>query len=276
MIRLVQIQTNISNEKSMRHAQTFWVSGGSKGIGRALVEKLLANGKTVAFSARGEDEMHDLIRAQPAERQHKAIPVVMDVATNKAVTEAYQQVKDKLGVPDCIIANAGTHKGMRADDINFADCNRIINVNLLGSIRMITEVLPDMLERGSGHIVGVASLSGYRGLPTAACYGASKAGLQNFLQSLRFDVQHRGLHVTEVNPGFVDTPLTRQNSFDMPDLISTDKAAEYIYNGVQSRAYEVHFPPKFSWQLKLLGLLPYPLYHRIMKAITRPDKETEL
>jgi short-subunit dehydrogenase len=125
-------------------------------------------------------------------------------------------------------------------------------------------VLPQMVARGSGHIAAVASLAGYRALPAAVEYGASKAAVIHLLDGLRFDLEPKGVQVTVINPGFVRTPLTDKNRFTMPFLIEADDAAERIVRGLERGKTEIHFPAPMSWTLKLMRLLPYPLYARLI------------
>ena len=246
----------------MDHAHTIWLTGATSGIGQALAKKLLKEGKRIALTGRSKEKLEKLIVQLGAEKD-MLLSVPADVSRSDEVEAGYV-----WGVPDMVIANAGTHINMPASQISLGNCLRLFQINLIGAVSTLLVGLPDMLDRGSGHLVGVGSLSSYRGLPLAAAYGASKAGLNNFLQSLRFDVETYGISVTAINPGFVKTPLTDRNDYPMPLIIEADRAAEYIFHGLSRRSMEIHFPPAFSWSCKLLRILPYPLYHWLVRQIT--------
>ncbi|SIN74754.1 SDR family NAD(P)-dependent oxidoreductase [Halodesulfovibrio marinisediminis] len=250
----------------MQHVQTIWLTGATSGIGEALVTKFIAEGKRVALTARNAQKLSEMISQFNAEG--KLMYVAADVRNEDALRGAYELVREKWGVPDLVMANAGTHINMPASQISIEACRQLFEINLYGAVNTLLVALPDMLERGSGHLVGVGSLSSYRGLPWAAAYGATKAGLNNFLQSLRFDVEPYGLTVTAVNPGFVKTQLTDLNPFPMPLIISSERAAEYIWDGLSRKKMEIHFPPLFSWACKAMRVLPYPLYHMLIRRIT--------
>lgn len=251
----------------MDHVQTIWLTGATSGIGRALALKFTNEGKNVVLTGRNKDKLESLEK-ESSTHSGKVLCVPCDVSKDEEIKSAYAQIKKEWGVPDMVIANAGTHINMPASEISISKCRHLFEINLAGAISTLLVGLPDMLERGSGHLVGVGSLSSYRGLPLAAAYGASKAGLNNFLQSLRFDVETYGLSVTAINPGFVKTPLTDLNDYPMPMIIDADSAAQFIWNGLSKRKMEIHFPPAFSWSCKLLRVLPYPLYHWLVRRIT--------
>ena len=259
----------------MAYFSTAWITGASTGIGRAVTQRLLADGTRIGMTARSPEKLQAFQDTLPQIHRDKVLILPADVANYQELSAAYTTLQQTWGVPDLVLANAGTHINMPAREITWEKCRTIVEVNLLGSIATITLVLPDMLARGSGHIAGVGSLSSYRGLPWAAAYGASKSGLNNFLQSLRFDVETHGITVTAINPGFVKTPLTAKNPFPMPMTISEDRAAAYICSGLYKKKREVHFPPLFSWFFNLLRILPYPLYHLAVSRMTGSHKRRE-
>ena len=143
-----------------------------------------------------------------------------------------------------------------------------MRLNYFGVLYGMEAVLPGMLARGRGHIAGMASLAGYRAVPTAAAYGASKAALIHALESLRFDLDPKGIRVTVINPGFVRTPLTERNRFRMPFLMDVERAAAIIVSGLERDRKEIHFPRVFSTILKLARVLPFPVYERLIKRAT--------
>lgn len=251
----------------MKHVDTIWLTGATSGIGEALAARFLAGGKRVAVTARKVGALERLGEKLGADDSN-FLPVAADLTKDGDVSNAYAWIVGNWGVPDMVIANAGTHINMPAGELDMDKCRTLFEINLHGAVATLLAPLPDMLERGGGHLVGVGSLSSYRGLPLAAAYGATKAGLNNFLQSLRFDVETYGIAVSAINPGFVKTPLTARNSYPMPLIISAERAAEYIWKGLSKRKMEIHFPPLFSWSCKLLRILPYPVYHALVRRIT--------
>ena len=163
---------------------------------------------------------------------------------------------------------AGTHREIRAWELNEADANALLATNLNAPIAAVAAVLPGLLAQGHGAIGLVASVAGYGGLPKALIYGASKAALINFTETLYLDLQPKGLGVYLINPGFVATPLTAKNYFEMPHLISAAEAAREIVGGLERGDFEIHFPRAFSRQLKLLRLLPYRWYFAAVRRAT--------
>lgn len=244
-----------------------WVTGASSGIGAALVPVLAGRGARVAVSAR-RGELLESLAGEWRRAGADILVAPVDVTNREAVIETVHRIEEAWGGIDVAVLNAGSHKprsGPGFDTGQFVDATTL---NYFGVLYGIEAVLPGMLRRGRGHIAGVASLSGYRGLPTAAAYGASKAALIHALESIRFDLEPRGITVTIVNPGFVRTPLTDKNRFHMPFLMEVDRAAAIIVAGLERGKKEIHFPRVFSSMLKLARVLPYPLYERIIRRAT--------
>lgn len=236
-----------------------WLVGASTGIGAALAHDLAARGAHLILSARGAERLAALV----ADLQG-ASALVLDVSDASAIPAAAQEAERLLGGLDVIVFNAGTYEPLRAWELSPEAIRRTLNVNLLGVMDGVAAVLPGLLAAGQGHLVIVASVAGYRGLPKAAVYGPSKAALINFAESLYLDLAPLGIGVSLVNPGFVATPLTAQNDFRMPALITADEAARQIVAGLARGAFEIHFPKRFSCFLKLLRLLPARLYFKLV------------
>ena len=161
---------------------------------------------------------------------------------------------------------------MRATDFDLGEALRHVEVNQIGALHLVAAVLPHLLRRGRGHLSLVASVAGYRGLPRALAYGPTKAALINLAEALYLDLAPRGIGVSLINPGFVETPLTAQNGFAMPALISPDQAARAILRGWARGRFEIHFPRRFTWWMKLLRLLPDALYLRAVPRIIAGDE----
>jgi short-subunit dehydrogenase len=245
-----------------------WLTGASSGIGAALVPVLAARGARVAVSARRAELLEQLAEGwRTAGADILVVP--LDVTDRAAVLDGAARIERAWGGIDLAIFNAGTHTPPSGTGFDTNQFVTVTTLNYFGALYGIEAVLPGMLARGRGHIAGIASLAGYRALPAAAAYGASKAALIFALESLRFELEPRGIGVTVVNPGFVRTPLTDRNRFSMPFLMEVDAAAAQIVGDLERGKRESHFPKVFSWSLKLLRVLPYPVYERIIRRATR-------
>jgi len=173
------------------------------------------------------------------------------------------------GPLDCVVYCAGHYKAMRADAMDVADMRRHMEVNYLGALLVLDAVLPALLARGRGHICLVGSVAGYRGLPNSLAYGPTKAALINLAETLYLDLHPRGLGVSIVNPGFVETPLTAGNAFPMPALITPEQAVDAMLQGWASGEFELHFPKRFTRWMKALRLLPYRPFFALVSRVTR-------
>ena len=240
-----------------------WVVGASTGIGAAAAKLLLARGARVAVSARSADKLTGLI----AGHAH-ALALPLDVTDAGAQRAAHAQIAQAWGGLDLAILCAGTYSPLRADQFDLAVINHHFAVNFTGVLHGIDAVLPGMLAAAQGHIAVVASVAGYRGLPNALAYGPSKAALINLAETLYLDLHEKGLGVSVINPGFVETPLTAQNTFAMPALMSAEEAAREIVKGLERGEFETHFPKRFTRTLKALGLLPDAAYFKAIKKGT--------
>jgi NAD(P)-dependent dehydrogenase (short-subunit alcohol dehydrogenase family) len=242
--------------------QRVWVIGASTGIGASVARDLINAGARVALSARSRDRLEAIAGGTDA------IVAPLDVTDRASVLAAASKVLDALGALDLVIVLAGTHSPMRADQFDRAEADRLLAVNLAGPLNCLEAVLPTLLKQGRGGIALVASVAGYRGLPQALIYGPSKAALIHLAEVLYLDLRPRGIGVYLVNPGFVDTPLTRRNEFEMPALMTADKAARCTLDGIAAGRFEIHYPRRFTLWLKLLRLLPYPIYFWVVRRFT--------
>ena len=240
-----------------------WVIGASTGIGAATAEALLAAGARVALSARSADKLVSVAHGHPRARIE-----ALDFTRTDEIKAAWERILQAWGGCDLVLVVAGTHKEMRAWELTAADADALLAVNLHGPIATVATVVPALLAQGNGAIAIVSSVAGYRGLPKALIYGASKAALINFTEALYFDLHPQGLGVYLINPGFVATPLTAGNDFTMPHLITAEAAALEILRGLERGDFEIHFPRAFTRQLKLLQLLPYRLYFAAVRKAT--------
>jgi short-subunit dehydrogenase len=248
----------------MMNGKNIWLIGASEGIGTGLASLLADAGACLALSARNEQKLTSVLGSL-SKGNH--VNLSLDVTDLSSIKLAWEKLITLWPKIDMIIYNAGAYEPMDAQHFNLDLFEEIVNVNFRGASRILSFVLPYFLKQNRGHIVLVGSISGYRGLPASMGYGASKAALIHLAESLKADLMLTPLKVQVVNPGFVETRLTAKNTFAMPAIISPEKAADYIYKGLHSDHFEIHFPKRFSRFLKFLSVLPDPIYFWLMKRV---------
>lgn len=240
-----------------------WIVGASSGIGAALADALAARGACVAVSARSAAPLEAIAARAPG--QVRVLP--FDVNDTTAWTEATAILAHEWKGIDHFIFCAAAYKPVRAWELSPALVQEMVGTNLTAAMNGVATVLPPMLARGDGAISLIASVAGYTGLPKSLVYGPTKAALINFCESLYLDVHPRGLAVHVINPGFVATPLTAQNDFHMPALLTPEQAALEIIQGLEEGRFEIHFPRRFTAWLRLLRRLPYRLRFRLLGKV---------
>lgn len=240
-----------------------WITGASSGIGRALALLMQADGWTVVASARRADVLADLGGADGP----PIVPLPLDVTDAAAVAQAVRRIRTEVGPIDTAVLSAGTYVPMRAREFSARVVHDTLTLNTMGVAHCLESLLPGMLERGSGRIVAVASLAGYRGMPTSAAYGASKAAVIHMLEALQPELAGTGVVLQVANPGFVRTPLTDRNTFPMPFRMEVEDAVAALYAGMQTARFEIVFPRSFALLLKVARLLPIGLYLRLMRRM---------
>jgi NAD(P)-dependent dehydrogenase (short-subunit alcohol dehydrogenase family) len=250
--------------------QRAWLVGASSGIGQATAEALLAQGARVVVSARNTQALQDFVASHPATDAHglalvEAVP--LDVTDAVSVTAAACTVLAS-GPLDLVVYCAGHYRAQRATAFDLTEMLRHEQVNYTGALHVLQAVLPHFLQRHAGHLSLVSSVAGFRGLPQGLAYGPTKAALINLAETLYLDLRPEGIGVSVINPGFVETPLTAQNPFTMPALITPAQAAQEILQGWARGSFDIHFPKRFTRWLKLLRLLPYRLYFAAVRRFT--------
>ncbi len=235
--------------------KTVWITGASTGIGREAARQLASAGCRVAVSARSAEKLQGL---EAESERIVAFPV--DVTDEQAAAEVVERIESQLGPIDLAILGAGMYQPVELDALDPAPFALTIHVNYLGVINCLAALLPRMRKRRGGHLSWIASVAGYRGLPKAAAYGPSKAALINLAESLKPALARENIHVSVVNPGFVETPMTAVNDFKMPFVMPPDEAARRMIKGLQTGRFEVAFPSRFVIILKALRILPYRVY----------------
>ncbi|WP_340539322.1 SDR family NAD(P)-dependent oxidoreductase [Nocardioides sp. GXZ039] len=240
----------------------FWLIGASSGIGAALARVLVERGAHVAISARDADAL-----AEVAGTTMSAVP--LDATDRDAVEAAAAQVRDALGGIDAMVWCAGLWKQFDAATWDADVFEQHVEVNLLGLNNVLAVVVPPMVRVGSGQIVTVASVAGFRGLAGSEAYGATKAAQINLMEALRAAVSRRGVVVTTVAPGFVRTPMTASNRFKMPFMVEPEEAARAIADGLERGRTEIVFPWQMAVLMKLARILPTPVWTAISKRMAR-------
>ena len=240
----------------------FWLVGASAGIGRELALRLAREGAAVAASARDGAALARLVDemapVQTARGGHAAVP--FDVTDSAGAMRAF----DSAGAVDGVIYCAGAYEPMSARRPDLGALETVVDVNLTGALRVLAACVPAFCRRRSGRILLIGSLAGYRGLPGAWGYGATKAALIHLAENLRSDLRGSGVGVQVCNPGFVATRLTDKNGFAMPFIMTPEAAADRIVRGMARKRFEIAFPFVMAAAFKFLSALPGPLYFALL------------
>lgn len=244
-----------------------WITGASTGIGRDLAIKLAAGGAHVTISARSADALAALAAKHPRIR---AAP--LDVTDPSATARVVDDIEASQGPLDLVILNAGVWQPMGASRFDAGKSAQSMAVNYLGIANALERVIPLMSARGRGHIAMTASVAGYRGLPQASAYAPSKAAVISLAETLKPDLARKGVTVSVVNPGFVETPMTEVNQFPMPFLMPSDKAADAIIAGLEKRKFDIAFPWQMAALMKFARVLPYPAFFWFARTFLMPKK----
>lgn len=239
-----------------------WLVGASTGIGLACAQALRAAGAEVMVSARQPQGVLDWAAQDDGVQWH---PLDVTVPADVQAT-ASRILAD--GPIDLLVYAAGYYRAQRATALDLPDLLQHDRVNYQGALLVLNAVLPDMLAHQRGHISVLSSVAGWRGLPNGLAYGPTKAALTHLAETLYMDLQDQGIGVSVINPGFVATPLTAQNQFTMPALISPEQAAQDMLRGWARGQFDIHFPRRFTAWLKLFRLLPYRVYFPLVRKFT--------
>lgn len=239
-----------------------WITGASTGIGREIALSLAASGAKVACSARSIDKLREL---EAASSNIKAYPLdVADLAATRATADA---ITRDLGPIDLAILNAGVWHPMDASSYDAVAITDAMAINFNGVTNALAPLIPAMIARRSGHIAIMASVAGYRGLPVAIAYAPTKAALISLAESLYPDLADDNVKMTVINPGFVETRMTKVNDFPMPFIIGVEQAADICIRRLMKAPFEIIFP----WQMKLMAkvsrILPYWAYFGMINSL---------
>ena len=233
----------------------YWIVGASAGLGREVARLVSQMGAEVILSARNEDELNALASELPG----KSLVVPMDIASDESVAKAAEAAGDVDGM----VFLAGVYWSFGSANWDAENTVRMLDINLTGAARVLGHVVPKMVERDAGHIVFTGSLSGFRGLPNAVGYGASKAGLMSLAESMYADLRKTGVQVQLINPGFVKTRLTDKNDYKMPFIMEPEQAAREFVEHMGTDRFAKNYPTIFSSAIRFTQFLPDWLYYRL-------------
>ena len=241
--------------------KTIWITGASSGIGKALAIKFAQEGWKVAISARRENLLKEISKSQ-----NNIDYFPLDVTDIEKCKTVFNDVKKKLGDVNISVFCTGIHDPKSEKKLNLEKVRKIMEVNFFGTVNSINAVYDYYKDKKSGQISIVSSVAGYRGLPAAGAYCASKSALSSFAESLYFDFKRDNVRISLVSPGFIKTPMTDQNDFPMPMIKSPEFAAEQMFKGLtKSKSFEIHFPKTFTSLMKVLKVIPNGLYFKIVE-----------
>ena len=244
-----------------------WITGASSGIGRAIALRMARDGRTVAASARRHEALDELAE-EAAGLSGRIVAAPCDVTDPAQIAATVARLEADHGGIDTAILNAGVYLPDRADSLDAGKFRAQVELNVLGTVDCLHALMPGWVERRRGHLLVVSSVAGYRGLPSSLAYGATKAALINLCEGLKFDFDRLGLKIQLVNPGFVRTPLTDKNKFPMPFLMEVEDAADRVVDGMAGNSFEITFPRRFAYGLKLMRMLPYWAYFPLIRRAT--------
>ena len=244
----------------MNDKKVIWITGASSGIGKALSIKFAKEGWIVAASARREGLLQELTKINQNIHSFQ-----LDVTNPEQCKKVFEDIKNKFNNIEISIFGTGIHDPNSEKKFNLDKIRKIMEVNYFGTMNSINSVYDYYNDKKSGQISIISSVAGYRGLPAAGAYCASKSALTSFAESLRFEMMRKNVRVSLVSPGFIKTPMTDQNDFPMPMIKSPEFAAEQIYIGLTKKTwFEIHFPKAFTFFLKFLRILPNSIYFKLI------------
>ncbi len=235
------------------------ITGASSGIGRALAVSLARRGAKLGLIARRAEALAEVV-GEIEVLGAQAVAQPADVQDSSSLALAVDQLRERLGPIDVMIANAGIGPTKHASELCGEDIAEVININVIGAANSATAVMPDMLARGRGHLVVISSLAAYRGLPKSAAYCASKAAVSALFESLRLDLEPSGIDVSIIHPGFIKTPLTAGRQAQLPFLMELDDAVEKIVSAIERRKKTYSFPWQLATVVRAGMIMPVWMY----------------
>ena len=248
--------------------KSIFITGASSGIGRALSMKFASEGWKVIASARRINLLKSL--SNESVKKNFIKPIQIDITDNKMVCNKISSIIKTYGIPDIIFLNAGTNNPNSNSIFSLEETRQIFETNFFGTLNCLSAILPYLKKKKQSQVIIMSSVAGYRGLPYAAAYCSSKSAISTFAESIYNQCKKCGITVRVVNPGFIKTPLTDKNKFDMPMIISVEKAANIIYNKILfSNKFEINCPLLFCFLMKVLRILPYSIYFKLTNYLMK-------
>jgi short-subunit dehydrogenase len=241
------------------------ITGASSGIGRGLAVTLGTRGAKLGLAARRVEQLGELV-AEIESLGGKALALPADVESENSMRAAAVKLRAEFGPIDVLIANAGIGPTRDAAKLNAEEVANVMNVNVIGASNSVAAVLPEMIARGQGQLVAISSLAAYRGVPKSAAYCASKAAVSSFFESLRLDLEPRGVDVTIIHPGFIKTALTAGREAQMPFLMELDDAVNKMVRAIEKRRKRYSFPWQLATIVRAGMIMPIWMYDRIARA----------
>ena len=248
--------------------KSIFITGASSGIGRSLSLKFASEGWKVIAAARRINLLKSL--ANQSKKKNSIEPVKMDITNSKMVYAKVNNLVKVNGIPDIIFLNAGTNNPNSNSIISLEETRQIFEINFFGTLNCLSAFLPHLKKKKKSQVIIMSSVAGYRGLPYAAAYCSSKSAISALAESIYNQCENLGITVRLVNPGFVKTPLTDKNKFNMPMIISVEKATNIIYNKILfSNKFEINCPFIFCFLMKILRILPYGIYFKLTNYLMK-------
>lgn len=251
----------------MGKKENILITGSSSGIGEAVAHKYLEQGYDVGVCGRDQARLKAVCEGHPGAHE-----LSFDIADAEAVRAAFFKFANIHNRVDRIILNAGTHAPTDGASFSLKDYKQLMQVNYVGTLNCLEPAIEIFRAQGHGQLVLMGSVAGYKGLPGAGGYCASKSAIMRLAETLKVELRILGIDVRLISPGFVKTPLTDLNDFSMPFLMEADKAAERIVKGLRTQRFEIAFPRRFAWLLKLNASLPMPVYMWLARRMLRDDR----
>jgi short-subunit dehydrogenase len=240
------------------------ITGASSGIGRGLAFELARKGARLALVARRANVLEEVVKEIEGQGG-AAFAKPGDVRDPETMRAVVAEINQELGPIDILIANAGIGTSTEGAEIRGEEVAQVMNVNVIGAANTVAAVIPQMVKRGQGHLVVISSLAAYRGLPKSAAYCASKAAVSAFFESLRLDLEPKGISVTIIHPGFIKTPLTAGRDAQMPFLMELDDAVKKIVSAIERGKKSYAFPWQLASIVRAGMIMPIWMYDRISR-----------
>jgi short-subunit dehydrogenase len=250
-----------------------FITGASSGIGEALARHYAGAHTEIGLFARRRDALERLAASLPG----RSAIYAADVTDTAAIAAAAKDFLERFGAPELVIANAGISVGTRGEELgDIEKLRRVLEVNVTGLAVTLAAFAPAMRAAGGGTLCGIASIAGFRGLPGAGAYSASKAAARTWLEALRAELAGSGVSVVTICPGYVDTPMTQVNRYRMPFILPADEAARRIARAIAAKRRLAVIPWQMALASVLLRLLPPWLYDRVMRRAPRKPRDVKI